>query len=172
MDSLLFPIYDPWDLARDEQACDGVPPHGDPGPAGPYGPNSPAVEALIRRVAAADLEDRRRVARMVETMAESLGRPSRVMACRDVYLQELETAAHDAGLADAVRRAWFDALSAAVRACEDRMSAELFYLHYWNLATESSFTESAGLAAVAIAHGDALSTSTRERLLLPWTAAR
>jgi hypothetical protein len=169
MDSPLFPIPDIWDLARDDLARDGVPPRGDPGPAGPYGPNSPAVEALIRRVAAVDLEDSRRVASMVETIVESLGRPSSVMAWRDVHLQELETAAHDAGLEDAVRRAWFDALRAAVRACEDRMNAELFYLHYWNLATESTFTESAGLAAVAL--GDALSASTRARILLPWTAA-
>jgi squalene cyclase len=94
------------------------------------------------------------------------------MAWRDVHLRELEIAAHDAGLEDAVRRAWFDALRAAVRACEDRMNAELFYLHYWNLATESRFTESAGLAAVAIALGDALSASTRAQILLPWTAAR
>ena len=161
MDGSLFPILDMWDLARD-----GVRPPGDPGPAGPYGPNSGAVESLIRRVAAASIEDSRRVSRMVEEQSGS----GHVMAWRDVHLQELESAAHDAGLDDAVRRAWFDALSAAVRACEDRMNAELFFLHYWNLATESTFTESAGLAAVATALGDALSTSTRERLLLPWIA--
>jgi hypothetical protein len=161
MHSSLFPIPDMWDLARD-----GVRPPGDRGPAGPYGPNSGAVESLIKRVATASIQDCRRVARLVEIQCGS----GQVIAWRDVHLQELESAAHGSGLDDAVRRAWFDALSAAVRACEDRMNAEVFFLHYWNLATESTFTESAGLAAVATALGDALSISTRERLLLPWTA--